>query len=321
LLENYSVLIIGGGSIGQRHILNLKKIGLCQIYVLKRKHDYKFQEKFNVIVITNVNELVNKKIDATFICTPTSLHLEGILIAKKLNSHVFVEKPLTNNKSTLNQIKKINFNNKVFFIGFMLRFHPSFLIIKKLINNNRIGKWYNARFEFGSWLPNWHPNENYKLGYAARRDMGGGVINTISHELDMILNLFGVPKNIKGFKKNLNILEIDVEEITELVFDYPLGLISLHLDYLQKDYDRRVRILGSEGSINWDWHSKEIVVTNTGGIKEIIKEPLGFEVNDLYVDEIKYFFELIHNNQKINSFDLEYSILNTEIILKIHNKT
>ena len=63
----------------------------------------------------------------------------------------------------------------------MLRFHPMYISIKKLMDEKSIGKWHSARFEFGSWLPNWHPNENYKHGYSARKDLGGGVINTICH--------------------------------------------------------------------------------------------------------------------------------------------
>ncbi len=315
-IYDLKVLIIGGGAIAKRHISNLQFLGVNNITVLKRNYSQSFSEKFNVKVITFLNQS-NDLFDLTIVCTPTSLHFEGIQIGKKLNTHIFVEKPLTHDVLTLELIKKMEFNDKLFFIGFMLRFHPFVNQIKILLESKIIGEWYSARFEFGSWLPDWHPWENYKEGYAARIDLGGGVINTICHELDLMIHFFGEPSSVKGFKKNTRTLGIDVEEIAEMIFEYEKGVVSIHLDYLQKKYDRRVRILGTNGSIDWLWNEKKIIV-NTNEEIRVIEEDKNFDLNQLYINELNYFIKCILRNSKNENLNFNYSILHTYWMLKMH---
>ena len=196
-------LIIGGGSIGQRHLSNLKQLGHNELFCLKRVNSLEFEEKFHCKVITEISEVEALNPDAIVICNPTSLHVEWVEIANRLQAHVFVEKPLTHSKEQLENIQKVWKNESVFFIGYMMRYHPLVQKIKELINIDIIGKVYSARLEFGSWLPYWHPWEDYKTSYASIKDMGGGVINTVSHELDLVQYFFGNPKKVKSVKSNV----------------------------------------------------------------------------------------------------------------------
>lgn len=317
MLQN-PIVIVGGGSIGQRHINNLQYLGYKNIYCLKRHKDIDFENKFKVKVITSYSQLKIIKPFAVFICNPTSLHIKSLNEAVKADAHVFMEKPLIHDKTGLNSAKKIlkQFNG-IFFIGFMLRFHPLVNKIKSIIDSNKLGKVYSARFEFGSYLPYWHPYEDYKISYASKKELGGGVINTITHELDLIQYFFGNPKAVKGHKSNLKKLTIDVEELFEGILIYEDKMVTLHLDYLQKDYDRRISILCDEGSINWNWHDNHIVVKKHKEDIETI--PLdGFDVNQLYIDELLSFFDLIKSNTLEHNLDSKHAIGNTEITLALH---
>ncbi len=315
------ILIIGGGSIGQRHIKNLQSLGFTNIYCLKRKADSDFEKKFKVNVITSNKELSTINPWAVFICNPTSLHIESLQESVDSNAHIFMEKPLIHDEKGLKKAKEILKNyDKVFFIGFMLRFHPLVKQIKKLIDSQELGEVYASRFEFGSFLPYWHPYEDYKISYAARKELGGGVINTITHELDLIQYFFGNPKNVSAQKMNLGKLNMDVEELFEGTLIYNNKLVTLHLDYLQKDYDRRISILCDEGSIRWNWHDNEVIVKKH---KEEDKTfPLNnFDVNHLYIDELKSFFTLIKNNKLDHSLDSNHAFNNTEITLALHESS
>ncbi len=312
-------LIIGGGSIGKRHIKNLQSLGYSEIYCLKRKKDEDFEKEFHVQVITSVSELGSIKIDAVFVCTPTSLHVEGITVAIQLNAAIFMEKPLIHSNEELEKIKKIlhDYHN-VFFIGFMLRYHPLVKKINNIIESNLLGNVYSARLEFGSYLPAWHPWEDHKTSYASKKDLGGGVINTITHELDLIQYFFGTPGSVICDAKNLNKLQIEVEEIAEAIFNYKDKLVTLHLDYLQKEYDRNIKILCEEGKITWNWHDNKVVVKKYK--EDSIEYPImeEFEVNYLYMDELKEFITLIHNSQLQHSLDLDHAISNTALMLLMH---
>lgn len=312
-------LIVGGGSIGQRHLSNLKKLGYNSLFCFKRNSSADFEKKFHCKVITQLFEVKSLQPDIILVCNPTSLHVEWIDIANKIGSHVFVEKPLTHSKEQLDYIKDKWDGKSVFFIGFMMRYHPLVQKVKELIDNDIIGKVYSSRLEFGSWLPYWHPWEDYKTSYASRKDLGGGVINTITHELDLAQYFFGNPEQIKGVKSNFNILGIEVEELAESILIYSDKLVSLHLDFLQKDYDRNIKVLGEKGRIIWDWHTNELRVTlhKKDDMRFELKD---FDVNQLYLDEMKHFIKIIEEGMFSHDLDFNHAVSNTELLLEMHNE-
>jgi predicted dehydrogenase len=311
-------LIIGGGSIGQRHLKNLVKLGYTDLYCFKRSYSKEFEKDFKCKVLTNIKEVKLLQPEAILICNPTSMHAKWIEIADKINANVFVEKPLIHNQVGLNDVKKAWNNKKVFFIGFMLRYHPLVKKVKELIENGKLVRIYSSRLEFGSWLPYWHPWEDYKRSYASNKNMGGGVINTITHELDLAQYFFGNPIVVKSVKANFGILGIDVEEIAESIFVYDDKLVTLHVDFLQKDYDRSIKILGSNGKLVWDWHSNAVNVHLHKGIKERYALE-DIDVNQLYIDELKDFIDCITSKKMNHSLDFSHAVSNTELMIEIHN--
>jgi predicted dehydrogenase len=311
-------LIIGGGSIGKRHIKNLQSLGYLEIWCLKRKKDENFEKETGVQSITSINELPGN-IDAVLVCTPTSLHAEGIEIARKLDAAIFMEKPLIHRKEEFEKIKNgLSGYDKVFFIGFMLRYHPLVQKIKSIIDSNTLGKTYSARLEFGSYLPFWHPWEDHRMGYAAKKDLGGGVINTITHELDLVQYFFGNPQTVLCDSKNLNKLNVEVEEIAEAIFGYDDKMVTLHLDYLQKEYDRNIKVLCDEGKITWIWHDHKVVVKKYNEDAVEYKLANDFDVNQLYVDELKDFIEIIVKSKFHHPLNFDHAVSNTELLLRMY---
>lgn len=312
------ILVIGGGSIGKRHIQNLHEIGEHHIYCLKREVDEQFERELNVKVITSYNEASKYNFDTVLICTPTALHNEGLKFAVGQNASIFIEKPLIHSQEYLNESQSILANYpKVFFIGFMLRFHPLVCKIKEIIDDGSLGSVHSARLEFGSFLPYWHPWEDYKTSYASRKELGGGVINTITHELDLIQYFFGDPKTVYCEAYNFNTLKIEVEEQCEALFSYSNKSVSLHLDYLQKDYDRNIKILFDEGKVIWNWHDNKLVVLKHKEKKQefVLTD---YNVNQLYIDELKAFFELLKIQSLHHDLDQKHAFNNTRLMLAMH---
>lgn len=311
-------VVIGGGSIGKRHIRNLLALGHTGIFCLRRDLDPSFEENEKVKVITSVTEL-KVPIAAVFVCTPTSLHVEGLKIASQLNCALFMEKPLIHSKRGLAEcIELLDRFSHPFFIGFMLRYHPLVKKMKAIMESGTLGKVYSARFEFGSYLPYWHPWEDHKISYASRRDLGGGVINTITHELDLIQYFFGSPNAVTCVARNFGKLGIEVEEIADAIFNYDDKAITLHLDYLQKDYNRSVKILCDNGAISWNWHDQKIVIVKHG--EGVIEEKLAgdFDVNQLYMDELKDFINSISTKSMTHPLNAQHAIVNTQVMLAMH---
>ncbi len=309
-------LVIGGGSIGRRHLSNLRFLGELELYCLRRKHNKEFEEEYAVRVITTHDEVRSLAPDIVYICTPTHLRLEALEIASSLKSHIFVEKPLTHTKHDLDKIRKIINPDRVFFIGYMLRFHPAIQVIKTVLDSNTIGKIFNASFNFGSYLPNWHPYENYKRGYAANSSMGGGVLNTISHEVDIICYLFGMPLELYTLNRNVDRLGILAEEMSDSILSYEDMNITLHLDYLQKKYNRTIKIYGDQGTIQWNWEDGFVTADIFGGKSEVIHADV--ELNEIYITELKEFLDRIKNHKFKGSLDFDEALKATKLLLAMY---
>ncbi len=311
-------LVIGGGSIGRRHIDNINKLGGHRIFCLKRQYDPAFEDSHGAKVITHINQLTDT-IDALFVCTPTSMHVEALETARQLNCAVFMEKPLIHSRVGLEEAERhLAQLDKPFFIGFMLRYHPLVRKMKGILEGGVLGSVYSARFEFGSYLPYWHPWEDHRISYASKKELGGGVINTISHELDLIQYFFGAPDSVVCVARNFGKLDIEVEEIAEAVFGYPQQLVTLHLDYLQKDYNRAIKVLGENGSATWNWHDQKISIAIHKA--ETVEEKLDadFEVNQLYVEELKDFISVVEQSDRGHSLNAKHAIENTRLLLAMH---
>lgn len=309
------ILVDGYGSIGKRHEVNLEVLGYQDITLLRRSKTG--DEKYPVI---NSYKEISEKPDLIFICNPSALHLESYLQARQLQSHIFMEKPFVSSAEQLKKVEKIKPDNKVFFIGFMLRFHKSILKIKKFITENKIGRVFAAQFHFGFCLSQWQPGKDFQTSYAANADLGGGVINTISHETDLIQFFFGQPDFVFCSASNYQILKINAEETATALFQYKDKLVTMHLDYLQKEYYRLIRIEGELGVIEWNWKTNEIQLITSGNI-EIYKADEIFHVNDLYIDELKELFRLIENQQYHHALDFSHACMNAKILSALHKSS
>ncbi len=309
-------LILGGGSMGKRHLRNLFSIGERDLFCYRRHYDAGFEEDYNCIVLTSYDEVRQIKPDVIYVCNPTSLHYEGFLMAQETGSHIFMEKPLIHNEQLLKTMTLQWDYDRVFFIGFVLRYHPLLKIVKEKLNDRVIGDVFSARFEFGSFLPDWHPGEKVSEGYAGVKSLGGGVINTVTHELDLLIYLLGIPDSVIAAKTNLDHLHIDVEELAEAIFRYRWGFATLHLDFLQKDYNRNINIIGTEGKISWIWPDNKVIIERHNQPREIIE--IKTDINQLYVDELIDFLDLINSNKINHPLDFDYAVTNTQWMLSIH---
>ena len=146
--------------------------------------------------------------------------------------------------------------------------------------------------------------------------MGGGVIFTISHELDTAQYLFGYDAALTVVKSSTNLLDITGEEMAELVLNYPDKQVSIHLDYLQRDYHRTIRVLGDKGSLMWDWNLGTVTLKRVGEEPEIVFEEIDFDINQLYIDELCDFFNLIQDNKYNHGLNIEHAIKNSELLLQ-----
>jgi predicted dehydrogenase len=322
-----NILIWGLGSVGQRHLRNIKSINQkVNFFAIRKKFETPFlnnsnlprqgniKKAYRIKYFSNLKQLVKNKvkIDAAFVCTPSRFHIDQTIELLKKKINVFVEKPLGSdlrNISLLKNILKKNSNLKNM-MGFQLKFNPIINKVKSLVEKKFLGDIYSVNINHGEHIDDFHQYESYKKSYAAKKKLGGGVLLTQIHELDYLIYIFSKYKIklINSVSAKLSRLKIDVEDtfIANLLLSNKKKklICNLVLSYLEKPKSRKIKIIGSKGKIIADLNMQTLKCYNKYKNKII---NFKYSRNDIFVQQVKYFLQCIQNNKKINK---NYNILN-----------
>ena len=310
------ILVIGSGSIGQRHIRNLHAIGIKYIGACDPDPNRlaPMVEEIGVQPFANFDralELIEP--DVVFVCTPPIFHIPQALKAIKHGAHVFIEKPLSHNIVGIDElVVEAEARQRKVQVGYNLRFHPGLQMVKELIDYDKIGCTLWARAEAGQYLPDWRPWQDYRQSYTARQDMGGGIILDGSHEIDYIIWLLGKPIEVACMAGKVSKLEVDVEDCASILLRFANGVqADIHIDFIQQGYSRSCKIVGENGTIIWDYAANEVSIYSAN-TKSWETKSYTFSNNDMYMLEIRHFIDSI-NNMIMPSVDLQQA----ELVLRV----
>ena len=313
-----TALIIGSGSIGQRHIKNLRKIGIDNIVALRSKkgHFKKLPEALKVVEVDNWEEAIASNPDVAIISNPSSLHIET---ARKIVDHVkgvFIEKPLSDSTNECQQLIDIlNEKKVVSFIGHNMMFHPIVENIIKFYNENDIGEVVNIQCQVGQWLPDWHPYENYKNAYYARKDLGGGVALTLIHEIHLALELAGLPVSVVGEVSKYNKLDLEVDVCSDLMIKHKTGAVSqIHLDYIQQPSHRSGLITFEMGWLSYDFTRIELIGQKKSDDAHVVWSDKNYDYNKAYIDQMIEFVCFVEEGRLKHKYDAESSVESLKVV-------
>jgi len=323
-----NILIIGLGSIGQRHLRNLKKIvpNAC-FYALRKKYitpllnnnnkviKGDLKKKYSLKYIKNLQEINNKKIkiNCAFVCTPTSDHVSQAIWLLKNNINCFVEKPLG---SSLKKLKELEFllktkKNIVNMMGFQLRFNPIIQYLDILLRKKSpIGNILIAHIHNGEHIEDFHPYEDYRISYTAQKKLGGGVVLCQIHEIGYLLHLFrGYDfANAQSVTSKVSDLDISVEDSFSGHFllrkNNKKVLCSMNLNFLERPKKRKIYLIGKRGSIEACLNNHTISIFRDK--KKIVKK-FKFSRNDIFIKELKFFISSLKSKKKLSN---NYSLMN-----------
>lgn len=298
-----NILVVGCGSIGKRHIRNLQTLQAGEIVAFDLRADRRAEVEAAYQIKTYVDyaDALAQHPNIVLICTPTSLHMPYAQQASAIGAHVFIEKPLSHTLEGVDAfLQTVATQKTVTLVGCNYRFHPGLQMVKNLLNEGQIGTPLSAHVEFGQYLPDWHPYEDYRQGYSANQKLGGGIILDRIHELDYITWLLGYPTEIFCFAHTTNTLEIDTEDIAKMLLRFDKGLIAdIHVDYLQRAYHSSCKIVGQTGTIVWNYRDHAVHHYTAHNKKwQITRWQDTYDANDMYIKEMTHFLNCIHKKQR-----------------------
>jgi len=311
-------LFVGLGSIGQRHVRNLRATLGDGVDILAYRcrgqspllspemnpqSGADLETTYAIRSFSNLETALSEKPDAVFVTNPNTFHLPIAMAAARAGCHLFIEKPLSHTLDGTDELVEITESKRlVAFVGYQFRFHPGLLLVKSLIDTGQLGRLVAAHIVNAEYLPDWHPYEDYRETHPARCDLGGGCLRIQSHEFDYAQWLFGMPKRLYAVGGHLSQLELDVEDSVSILLhcDYqgkPLP-VHIHLDYLQRPPQRFCEVIGDEGKVHFDYYANQAKVYDTSTGKTEVHCFRDFERNEMFMNELRHFLACMRGEAK-----------------------
>ena len=317
------LLIAGYGSIGRRHFRNLLTLTERDILFYRTGHSTLADDELAGYPIdTDLCAALAHQPEAVIVANPTSLHLDVAIPAAEAGCHLLLEKPISHSMDRVDDlIAAVQSGGGKVLVGFQFRFHPALQWIAEN-QASLIGRPLSFRVHWGEYLPGWHPWEDYRLGFSARADLGGGVILTLCHPLDYLRWLFGEVAELWAFAGHSSDLDLQVEDTAEIGLRFQNGVLgSVHLDYNQRPPTHTLEIIGTEGTIRWDNADGAVRLFSISSLKSPLSgrgaggegflpsplsgrgaggevewltypPPPNFERNDLFLAEMRHFLAI-----------------------------
>jgi len=296
------VLLIGSGSIGKRHMRNLRMLRPeVRFDVLRERslpsHGLDFAERCTIS--SSLDEALDKAPQLMIIANPSALHLPYLTAAITRSIPFYAEKPVVSSVEDLSSLAKCLSAVRELpanIVGCNLRFLPSLIAMKDMVDTGVLGNICYASFEAGQWLPDWRPGKNYRESYSAQRNLGGGVALDLIHEVDSARWLIGDFGDVKGMFASSSSLEIDVEDTASFLMKADRGaIVSVNVNYVSRSPFRRYRVVGDEGTVEWDLPNRALRLSTASSTGEIPLAPDAFDVDKTYVTAMSDLLRAVEN--------------------------
>lgn len=312
-----NVLFFGLGGVGQRHLRNLlqidrnvrigavrKKGRLFEIGDdLKPNYNTDIIAKYKIDVFSSLAETKAFQPDFAIVANPTSHHVKTAVGLVSHNIPVFLEKPISDSFDGLSELLHLTTDKKIpVMVGYMMRFNPCAAKIKEMVEHKHLGKIYSVILIINSYLPAWHSYEKCNEFYAGRKSLGGGVVLTEIHELDLLNWYFGAPQRLWAVGGKLSSLDIDVEDTVSILLEQEFHggkfPVNINMSFVQRTPLRRMIIQAEKGVMEWDIVASNVIVENKADDKREVYDHTDFQRNDMFIAELKHFIECLKGKKK-----------------------
>jgi predicted dehydrogenase len=290
------IAVIGLGSIGRRHLGNLRTIGVevLHAYDVTEAQRAASAAQFPYAQVMPTLEAALDGVAGVVVCTPPSSHLEIARLAATRGAHLMIEKPLAVSAEGLEDLlRSCDTRGLRVLTAYNWRYWPPMQFAERLLGEGRIGAVHAGRTEYAYHLSTRYPGEDYRRFYMADAKQGGGCLLDESHAIDYMRWLLGEVIEVSAAVERVSKLEISTDDLADLTVRFASGAIgNIHMNLFAWNVHSHLEIMGEKGVIQWRRLENEIRVFDpTANRWEIY--PFGGQLNDMYVEEARHFLACI----------------------------
>ena len=295
------ILIAGYGSIGRRHFRNLKTLGYEDVRLLRsgRTPPEGFETPLNTFAYRDLETALADRPEVVIVANPSSLHAAVTRASVRAGACVLLEKPVCATVEDALELEvDVRAASGVCSMAYCFRYHPLYGALAGWARDGDLGRIFHVHAWQAGFLPSWHPWEDYRESYAARESLGGGVVRTLDHDLDMLRWIMGPPDEVLASVGSFSGIDVDVEDTADMIFRFrDRRQAHVHVCFGRRDYARGMWIAGERASATLDWLLGTVKVTDGQNVLAEVALPNGYDLNDTYVDMLRDAMEGFTLNQ------------------------
>ncbi len=299
------MLVVGMGSSGSRHVRILREL-YPDMEIAILRHQICDDDAIKTLGVdrcfTSIEDALGFAPNAAVVANPSPMHLAVAMPLALAGVHLLVEKPIAASVDGVDQLIDACVEHNVrLMTGYNLRFLTTMVLFRELLRQGRVGQVLSAHAEVGQYLPDWRPDVDYRETVSAQKELGGGVLLELSHEIDYLLWLFGQVEWVKAAVSQQSDLEIDVEDTAHIQLGFGLGgdnaqlIATLDMDFVRSKTTRQCVVVGERGTLRWDGIAGKVEFLPAGGNQweELLADRP--ERDFTYRQELKHFISCVED--------------------------
>ncbi|MBL7736962.1 MAG: Gfo/Idh/MocA family oxidoreductase [Chitinophagaceae bacterium] len=254
------VLVVGLGSIGQRHARLLSErddveLHLCDPVVEYRSQTLAALKSPSKAEYSEFSIALKAHPDIVFVCVPNHLHAPIGLQAIENGVDVFIEKPMSDSLETARKLLiAAESAGRFLQIGYMMRLDDGLCKLKDIVDSGDLGNLIGGRAMIGTYITLLNAKNSDRI------ERPNSLIIDYTHEIDFIRWFFGEVGEVTAMGARLGDIELKpYPNIFQMILKMDGGaLVQIHMDYVQYPQRRIFEIYGDKGTLSYDFMTGEI---------------------------------------------------------------
>ncbi|MBS0661666.1 MAG: Gfo/Idh/MocA family oxidoreductase [Verrucomicrobia bacterium] len=255
-MSKHSVLVIGCGSIGERHLRCFQKTGRAEVTACESNPALlqKMEATYGVKGRSHWQDAVKESFDAVVICTPAPLHVPMATAALDAGRHVLVEKPLSQSFDGLDGLRQARQRSgRQMAVAYVLRTYPILAEVRAFIRSGQLGRMRQATVVTGQAFYFFRP-AYAQTYYRDRRTGGGAIQDALTHTVNWVESVLGPTDSVLCDCAHLELPDVEVEDTVHVSTRHGDALANFSINQFQSPNETTIQFNGAGGSVKVELH-------------------------------------------------------------------
>jgi predicted dehydrogenase len=255
----HDVLVIGAGSIGERHIRCFGSTGRARVSFVEVREELRNQiaERYpGTKPYASLDAALEQRFDAALIATPAQMHITQATQLVERGIHVLVEKPLSiTTEGVANLIDLVKRKGVVAGVAYVHRANPVLAGMREAIRSGAFGRPVEVVGVSGQHFPTYRPA--YAQIYYTKHETGGGAVqDALTHMINAGQWLAGTFDRVVADLAHQVLPNVEVEDTVHVLARQDGNVLaSYSLNQHQAPNEMTLTVICERGTVRFESHN------------------------------------------------------------------